>query len=39
MLEDLILSAVNEAFRQAEEVANREMGKFTGGMGLPGGLF
>jgi len=35
MLEDLLLSAVNEAFRQAEEMANKEMGKFTGGMGLP----
>ena len=35
MLEDLLLSAVNEAFRQADEIANKEMGKFTGGMGLP----
>lgn len=39
MLQDLILSAVNEAVRQADEMFNREMGKFTGGMGLPGGLF
>jgi len=39
MLEDLILTAVNEAFRQAEEMANAEMSKYTGGMGLPGGLF
>ncbi|MDL2248487.1 YbaB/EbfC family nucleoid-associated protein [Tyzzerella sp. OttesenSCG-928-J15] len=39
MLEDLLLSAINEAFRQSEEMANQEMGKFTGGMGLPGGLF
>jgi len=35
MLEDLLLSAINEAFRQADEIANKEMGKFTGGMGLP----
>ena len=39
MLQDLILSAVNEALRQVEEVSNAEMGKLTGGMGLPGGLF
>lgn len=37
MLEDLILSAVNEAIRQAEEMYSGEMGKITGGMG--GGLF
>ena len=37
MLEDLILSAVNEAVRQAVEYANSEMSKVTGGMG--GGLF
>lgn len=37
MLEDLILSAVNEAIRQADEVYNGEMAKVTGGMG--GGLF
>ena len=36
MLEDLILSAVNEAVRQADEYANSEMSKVTGGMG--GGL-
>ncbi len=34
MLQDLILAAVNEALRQAEEVMQREMGKFTGGLGL-----
>lgn len=37
MLEDLILSAVNEAIRQAEEMANSTLGKITGGMG--NGLF
>jgi len=36
MLEDLVISAVNEAIRQMEEMHNKEMGKITGGMpGLP----
>ncbi len=39
MLQDLILSAVNEAMRTAEEDMNNQMGKITGGMSLPGGLF
>ncbi len=39
MLEDLILSAANEAIRQIEEYRNNEMSKVTGGMNLPGGLF
>ncbi|MFP4697654.1 MAG: YbaB/EbfC family nucleoid-associated protein [Eubacteriales bacterium] len=37
MLEDLILAAVNEAIRKADEMVNAEMGKITGGLGLPGG--
>lgn len=37
MLEDLILSSVNEAIRQADEMANSEMSKITGGVG--GGMF
>ncbi|MDD6307914.1 MAG: YbaB/EbfC family nucleoid-associated protein [Clostridia bacterium] len=36
MLEDLILAAVNEGMRKAEELAASEMGKITGGMNLPG---
>ena len=36
MLQDLILSAVNEALRQADEAMNATMGAFTGGMGIPG---
>jgi len=38
MLQDLVLAAVNEALRLAEEAATAEMGKITGGMagGLPG---
>ena len=33
MLEDLIISAVNEAIRQVEEMNNAEMGRMTGGLG------
>lgn len=37
MLQDLILAAVNEALRMAEEMAGKEMGKVTGmGGGMPG---
>ncbi len=39
MLQDLVMTAVNEAIRQADETANSEMGRITGGMGMPGGLF
>lgn len=39
MLQDLILSGVNEALRKAEEMANSEMGKITGGLGKMPGLF
>jgi len=38
MLQDLILAAVNEALRKAEEMVSSEMAKLTGGLGL-GGLF
>ncbi|MBS4959929.1 MAG: YbaB/EbfC family nucleoid-associated protein [Clostridiales bacterium] len=37
MLQDLIMTAVNEAIRQAEDMMNSEMSKVTGGLG--GGLF
>jgi nucleoid-associated protein EbfC len=36
MLEDLVLSAVNEALRKAEEESASKMGKLTGGMNMPG---
>ena len=36
MLQDLILAATNEALREAGETVEREMGKLTGGMGIPG---
>lgn len=36
MLEDLIVAAVNEAIRKADEKMEEEMGKLTGGMNIPG---
>jgi len=39
MLEDLVLTAVNEAIRKVEEETSSKMGKMTGGMNIPGGLF
>lgn len=36
MLEDLVLAAVNEALRKAQEMVNAEMGKITGGLKIPG---
>ncbi len=36
MLEDLIVTAVNEAMRQVEETARKELAAVTGGLGLPG---
>ena len=39
MLEDMVAAAVNEAVRQAHDLANRKMSAVTGGLGLPGGMF
>lgn len=36
MLQDLILSAVNEALHRAKEMVEQEMVKVTGGMKIPG---
>lgn len=36
MLEDLIMVAVNEAIAKADDLMNSEMGKLTGGLGIPG---
>jgi len=36
MLQDLVLTAVNDALNKAEELVANEMGRFTGGMKLPG---
>ena len=39
MVQDLIVAAVNEALRKAQEMTEKEMGKLTSGMKLPGGMF
>ena len=36
LLEDMILTAANQALNQAKEISNSEMGKVTSGLGLPG---
>jgi DNA-binding YbaB/EbfC family protein len=36
MLEDLVVSAVNQALNQAKEISAEEMGKVTQGMNMPG---
>ena len=36
LLQDMVVAAVNEAIRQADETVEREMGKLTGGLGIPG---
>lgn len=36
MLQDLIIVAVNEGLRQIDEISSNEMGKLTGGLGIPG---
>ncbi len=39
MLEDLVVAAVNEGLKRAQEMANEEMSKITAGLNLPPGLF
>src|SRR3954467_5852242 len=36
LLEDMIVTASNQALEKAKEIANSEMGKVTAGLGLPG---
>jgi len=36
LLEDMIVTAANQALGQAKEISNTEMGKVTAGMNLPG---
>jgi hypothetical protein len=36
MLQDLVLAAVNEGMRKAQEMASTEMAKLTGGINIPG---
>jgi DNA-binding YbaB/EbfC family protein len=38
MLQDMVLAAVNEAIRSAQELAGRRLGGVTGGLGDLGGL-
>jgi nucleoid-associated protein EbfC len=36
LLEDMVLSAANQALAQAKEISTAEMGKLTAGFNLPG---
>lgn len=36
LLEDMIVTAANNALSQAKEISNSEMGKVTAGLNLPG---
>ena len=36
LLEDMILTAANQALGQAKEISNAELGKVTAGLNLPG---
>src|SRR3954467_11811534 len=36
LLEDMVLTAANQALAQAKEISNSEMGKVTAGFNLPG---
>ena len=36
LLEDMIITAANQALTQAREISNTEMGKVTQGLSLPG---
>lgn len=38
MLQDLVLAAVNDALDKARDLAAKELGSLTGGLGLPPGL-
>ena len=38
MLQDLVLAAVNDAMDKARELASKEMGAVTAGIGIPPGL-
>ena len=36
MLQDLVIAAVNEALRRAQQMVTDDMSKLTGGMNIPG---
>ncbi len=38
MLQDLVMTAANEAMRQMDEISQNEMNRITGGLGLPEGM-
>lgn len=38
VIEDLLIAAINDAQSKASEVSKKEMGKITGGLGLPEGF-
>ena len=39
MLEDMLIAVFNEAVKKVDEMTSTEMGKLTGGMNLPKGMF
>lgn len=36
MLQDLIISCINDAYKKVEEETSKEMSKLTGGLNIPG---
>ncbi|MFQ5574831.1 MAG: YbaB/EbfC family nucleoid-associated protein [Terriglobia bacterium] len=36
LLEDMVLTAINDGMRQSKELAQQKMGRISGGLGLPG---
>jgi len=36
LLQDLVVTAVNDAFNKTQEIAAQKMGSITGGMNIPG---
>jgi DNA-binding YbaB/EbfC family protein len=36
LLEDMVLTAANQALSQAREISNNEMGRLTSGLSIPG---
>lgn len=36
MLQDLVMAAMNDALKNVDELVQKDMGKFTGGMNIPG---
>lgn len=36
MLQDLVITAVNDALTKVEEMVNQDMGRFTAGLKMPG---